>query len=130
MSDVTPIHNPEQRKISKVIGRNLRNRRIEVGMSQEKLGEKLGLTFQQIQKYENATNRISCPVAVLLAKALSCEITVFFEGIQIKTGKHDVPVRLDRQSYRFAAAIQDLSTSEQTAFVRMAEMFSGHQAHA
>jgi transcriptional regulator with XRE-family HTH domain len=42
----------------KYVGSRVRMRRLMLGMSQEKLGEKLGLTFQQVQKYEKGTNRI------------------------------------------------------------------------
>ena len=52
MSTKTP--NP----IDKHVGSRVRMRRIMLGMSQEKLGEALGLTFQQIQKYEKGTNRV------------------------------------------------------------------------
>ena len=41
------------------VGNRMRMRRMLVGMSQEKLGERLGLTFQQVQKYEKGTNRVS-----------------------------------------------------------------------
>ena len=45
--------------VDKEIGTRMRSRRMIIGMSQEKLGEMLGLTFQQVQKYEKGTNRIS-----------------------------------------------------------------------
>ena len=41
------------------VGSRVRNRRVELGMSQGKLGDALGITFQQVQKYENGINRIS-----------------------------------------------------------------------
>ena len=44
--------------VDKYVGSRVRMRRIMLGMSQEKLGEALGLTFQQVQKYEKGTNRI------------------------------------------------------------------------
>ena len=52
------------------IGSRVRMRRISVGMSQEKLGDMLGLTFQQVQKYEKGTNRISVSRLVDIAKIL------------------------------------------------------------
>ena len=52
MSAKTP--NP----VDKYVGSRVRMRRIMLGMSQEKLGEALGLTFQQVQKYEKGTNRV------------------------------------------------------------------------
>jgi transcriptional regulator with XRE-family HTH domain len=55
-------------------------RRMIVGMSQEKLGEALGLTFQQVQKYEKGTNRIGASRLQQIAKALGVPIEFFFEG--------------------------------------------------
>jgi transcriptional regulator with XRE-family HTH domain len=55
-------------------------RRMIVGMSQEKLGDALGLTFQQVQKYEKGTNRIGASRLQQIAKALGVPIEFFFEG--------------------------------------------------
>jgi transcriptional regulator with XRE-family HTH domain len=52
-----------------------------IGMSQEKLGEALGLTFQQIQKYEKGTNRIGASRLVNIAHILDVGIEFFFEGL-------------------------------------------------
>jgi transcriptional regulator with XRE-family HTH domain len=71
--------------IDKEIGTRVRMRRISVGMSQEKLGEMLGLTFQQVQKYEKGMNRISVGRLVDIAKILGVDIHFFFNGI--KSGK-------------------------------------------
>ncbi len=51
-----------------------------LGISQEKLGEALGLTFQQIQKYEKGTNRISASRLQNIAKILGVQVSFFFEG--------------------------------------------------
>lgn len=71
--------------IDKEIGTRVRMRRISIGMSQEKLGEMLGLTFQQVQKYEKGMNRISVGRLVDIAKILGVDIHFFFNGI--KSGK-------------------------------------------
>jgi transcriptional regulator with XRE-family HTH domain len=64
------------------IGSRVRMRRMTVGMSQEKLGEMLGLTFQQVQKYEKGTNRISVSRLVDIANVLGVEIEFFFNGLK------------------------------------------------
>ena len=64
------------------IGSRVRMRRISIGMSQEKLGDMLGLTFQQVQKYEKGTNRISVSRLVDIAKILGVDIHFFFDGIE------------------------------------------------
>ena len=68
--------------IDKEIGSRVRMRRVSIGMSQEKLGDKLGLTFQQVQKYEKGTNRISVGRLVDIAKILGVDIHFFFNGIK------------------------------------------------
>jgi transcriptional regulator with XRE-family HTH domain len=55
-------------------------RRMIVGMSQEKLGEALGITFQQIHKYERGTDRIGASRLQQIAKTLGVSIEFFFEG--------------------------------------------------
>jgi transcriptional regulator with XRE-family HTH domain len=67
--------------IDKEIGTRMRSRRMTIGMSQEKLGEMLGLTFQQVQKYEKGTNRISVGRMIDIAKVLGVDIQFFFDGL-------------------------------------------------
>jgi transcriptional regulator with XRE-family HTH domain len=61
-------------------GGRVRMRRMIVGMSQEKLGEALGVTFQQVQKYEKGTNRISASRLQQMAAVLGVPVEFFFEG--------------------------------------------------
>ena len=68
------------------IGSRVRMRRISIGMSQEKLGDMLGLTFQQVQKYEKGMNRISVARLVEIAKILGVDIHFFFNGIKADLG--------------------------------------------
>jgi transcriptional regulator with XRE-family HTH domain len=74
MSTKTP--NP----IDKYVGSRVRMRRIMLGMSQEKLGEALGLTFQQIQKYEKGTNRIGASRLQQISDIVQVPVSFFFEG--------------------------------------------------
>ncbi|MGZ5261715.1 MAG: helix-turn-helix domain-containing protein [Burkholderiales bacterium] len=62
------------------VGSRLRKRRRMVGISQEKLGEALGLTFQQIQKYEKGVNRIGASRLQQAADVLGVTVSFFFEG--------------------------------------------------
>ncbi len=57
------------------LGAAVRIRRRTIGMSQEALAEQCGVSFQQIQKYENGTNRISFSRLVLISRALRCRVT-------------------------------------------------------
>ena len=62
------------------VGGRVRMRRNLAGMSQEKLGEALGLTFQQVQKYEKGTNRIGASRLQQISKILQAPPSFFFEG--------------------------------------------------
>ena len=62
------------------VGARVRLRRIELGMSQEKLAAELGLTFQQVQKYERAANRISASRLYHIGKVLDVKVPFFYEG--------------------------------------------------
>jgi transcriptional regulator with XRE-family HTH domain len=66
--------------IDKHVGSRLRLRRLMLGMSQEKLAVAFGLTFQQVQKYEKGTNRISASRLQQAAKVLDVSVPFFFEG--------------------------------------------------
>lgn len=62
------------------VGSRVRLRRMLVGLSQEKLGERMGLTFQQIQKYEKGVNRIGASRLFHLSQILEVPVQFFFEG--------------------------------------------------
>lgn len=71
----------------KIVGQRIRARRNEVGMSQDELGQKLGVSFQQIQKYEKGTNRVSTGRLDQICRALECSITDLTEGMGGKDAK-------------------------------------------
>lgn len=82
--------------IDKHVGSRVRMRRLMVGMSQEKLGDGLGLTFQQVQKYEKGTNRVSASKLQQIASLLQIPVSFFFEGAPRApnapiNGAHDAP---------------------------------------
>ena len=66
--------------IDKHVGSRVRMRRIMLAMSQEKLGAALGLTFQQVQKYEKGTNRIGASRLQQISHILQVPVAFFFEG--------------------------------------------------
>ncbi|HVV39513.1 MAG TPA: helix-turn-helix domain-containing protein [Nitrobacter sp.] len=66
--------------VDKYVGSRVRMRRIMLGMSQEKLGEALGLTFQQIQKYEKGTNRVGASRIQQISEVLQVPVSFLFEG--------------------------------------------------
>lgn len=65
--------------IDKHVGARVRMRRMMIGMSQEKLGDALGLTFQQIQKYEKGTNRIGASRMLQISSILGVPVEFFYQ---------------------------------------------------
>lgn len=74
--------------IDKHVGSRVRMRRMMLSMSQEKLGDALGLTFQQVQKYEKGTNRIGASRLQAIANILQVPVSFFFEGAPHSPGGH------------------------------------------
>ncbi|MBI3676386.1 MAG: helix-turn-helix transcriptional regulator [Proteobacteria bacterium] len=102
------------------IGMRLRVRRMLVGMSQEKLGEQLGLTFQQVQKYEKGTNRISASRLFQTAHILGVRIEYFFEGIHEElrlAGSHAAEDATPLPVMDFLSSAEGLQLSQ--AFMRI-----------
>jgi transcriptional regulator with XRE-family HTH domain len=75
--------------IDKHVGSRVRMRRMMVGMSQEKLGDALGLTFQQVQKYKKGTNRIGASRLQQISHILQVPVAFFFEGAPNMSGGVD-----------------------------------------
>jgi transcriptional regulator with XRE-family HTH domain len=63
------------------IGDRIRSRRLQLHLSQEHLGRALGITFQQVQKYEKGSNRVSAGRLLKIAEVLQCNVMDFFEGV-------------------------------------------------
>ncbi|ACL93516.1 helix-turn-helix domain-containing protein [Caulobacter vibrioides] len=68
------------------VGARIRMRRRILGVSQERLAEDLGLTFQQVQKYERGANRVSASKLYEIARSLQSPVDYFFEGLEDTTG--------------------------------------------
>lgn len=68
--------------VDKHVGKQLRNRRTLLGFSQEKLAESVGVTFQQVQKYERGANRVSASRLFSFSKILEVSIDYFYEGLE------------------------------------------------
>jgi transcriptional regulator with XRE-family HTH domain len=67
-------------RIDELVGARVRMHRMLAGMSQGKLGEAIGVTFQQVQKYENGKNRISASRLHQIAAVLGVAVSAFYEG--------------------------------------------------
>jgi transcriptional regulator with XRE-family HTH domain len=68
--------------VDRHVGLHIRMRRKALGISQERLAESLGLTFQQVQKYERGANRVSASKLWEIARALRTNVAYFYEGLE------------------------------------------------
>ena len=108
--------------IDQHVGSRVRMRRVLIGMSQERLGGALGLTFQQVQKYEKGTNRIGASRLQQIAGVLSVPPAFFFEDMPTADGPAESGFAEDGAG----SVVDFLSTAEglalNKAFVRIKEV--------
>lgn len=86
-----PTNSKKANAVDAQIGNRVRVRRMLVSMSQEKLGELLKVTFQQIQKYERGANRVSASRLFQIAKVLGVPIGYFFDNLTVADDGAPVP---------------------------------------
>ena len=108
--------------VDRHVGRRVCEKRLELGYNQSDLGRALGLTFQQIQKYEKGANRISASKLWDIARFFKVEISYFFEGLTDRAAgvaeegaafEHDFPatrhsIEISRLAPRLSAARQKI----------------------
>lgn len=82
----------QAKEIDQAVGGNIRRIRMLLGLSQEKTGAVLGVTFQQVQKYEKGSNRISPGRLVILARYFDVPLLEFFKGVELPDADHAVPI--------------------------------------
>lgn len=103
--------------IDQLVGSRIRLRRVALGMSQEMLGEHLGVTFQQVQKYEKGINRVGASRLQRISEVLNAPISFFFEG---------APGAIDQQSEtQEVSSLSKVLASEE--FLTLANDFSAIQ---
>ncbi len=97
------------------VGRRIRQRRLERGQSQTELANALGITFQQVQKYENGTNRISAGRAYAAAQHLGVPLDYFFEGAELPPASQpdvDPLFQNDKQLIALARSFVQISDAD------------------
>lgn len=82
-------HKMEVTDLDSFIGEKVKKRRLELGISQGKLGEYLGVSFQQIQKYENGKNRVSASTLVQISRILKASLSYFVNDYDKIDALHD-----------------------------------------
>lgn len=88
------------------VGKRIRMRRLLLGMNQETLANALGLTFQQVQKYEGGANRVSASRLSAMGDILRVPISYFFEGIRPDDKKQTPAERASRERIERPEAIE------------------------
>jgi transcriptional regulator with XRE-family HTH domain len=115
------------------IAKRLRALRLRRGLSQYELGSVLGVTFQQVQKYERGTNRITAGRLYRIAEVLDVPITFFFAGLESgasKSGSHSIAIQFDfiqtSGAMRLVRAYSQITERGiQMTLVRLAECLAG-----
>jgi transcriptional regulator with XRE-family HTH domain len=113
--------------IDLLVGQNIRFFRMSKGMSQTRLGSLLGISFQQVQKYERGVNRVSAGRLVRMAKILAIPVRSLLHGadgaqISLATAKLPLPIMIDRLSFRLAEAFSTIQDDDlRLLLVRLVE---------
>ena len=105
------------------VGKTIRKRRKMIGMSQEELGKAVGITFQQVQKYERGANRVSCSRLAAIAKVLKTPIEAFFgEYGQGVSHPLEFPTKEEMKMVR---SFRGMPPQAQKAFLSFSEVVGG-----
>jgi transcriptional regulator with XRE-family HTH domain len=113
------------------VGQRVRQARMEADVSQTALGDILGLTFQQVQKYEKGTNRIAMSRILVISKYFKKPVSWFFDGLTV--GDEKMPAGKNtmqefaghKHGFQLAQAFMRLNKEEQRFLVELAEQFHG-----
>ncbi|MGY3582430.1 transcriptional regulator with XRE-family HTH domain [Bradyrhizobium sp. USDA 4341] len=111
------------------VGGRIRSRRLELELSQEVLGQRVGISFQQVQKYEKGLNRVGAGRIRQLAEVLEVSPAYFFEGMKTVKGAVQVTAMdlfaKDSFAIRLAKAFPLLSTEGKRNIVEIVEQLAG-----
>lgn len=108
------------------VGKRVRQRRWLLGMTQQQLAEKVGIKFQQIQKYETGSNRISASRLWDIADALDAPIGFFFDGLNDADGDKDRPadVMSSREAMDLVRSFYAIPVAQRRQLFELAKVLS------
>ncbi|MGB0661152.1 MAG: helix-turn-helix domain-containing protein [Mangrovicoccus sp.] len=111
------------------VGKRIRHRRWMVGMTQQQLATQVGIKFQQIQKYETGTNRVSASRLWDIGEALTVPVAYFFEGLDAATeepASEDVPSDLltDREALELVRSYYAIPENQRRRLFELARVLS------
>ena len=105
--------NPRHGALDALLGDRIRTRRRELGFSQSTLGGRLGITFQQVQKYENGSNRVSATMLIKLSEALSLSVSEILNQVDPASR----PVDTQGQAAQLMAAFAKIQSADMRSAV-------------
>jgi transcriptional regulator with XRE-family HTH domain len=112
------------------VGKRIRHRRWMVGMTQQQLAERVGIKFQQIQKYETGMNRVSASRLWDIADALEVPVSFFFEGLEQKSpkaeGARNVPADIlaDKEALELVRSYYAIPETQRRRLFELARVLS------
>jgi transcriptional regulator with XRE-family HTH domain len=112
------------------IGQRLRMQRKLAGLSQEQLAERLGVTFQQVQKYEKGTNRISASRLFGAARLLSVPVSFFFEGLATSDTQSENVIPMTRDEHDLLLAFRSAREDVRRPLVALVQASHGQRERA
>lgn len=117
----------ERHHVDVHVGKQLALARHAQGYTQTEVARMLGLTFQQIQKYEKGTNRMSASVLWTLSEKMNVSVGYFFEGLEGKTGEaaEHIFSTLGRHGMQMAEAYASMPKRNQMLLLELAKEFAG-----
>ncbi|MDI6623325.1 MAG: helix-turn-helix transcriptional regulator [Brevundimonas sp.] len=106
------------------VGERLRAARLTSGLSQADLGKAMNLSFQQVQKYERGTNRISASMLVRAGKALGVPVSDFFPDDDIRLKDESVDIRTVRGGAALAEYFATMDSAQRVILLQVAQEFA------
>jgi transcriptional regulator with XRE-family HTH domain len=109
------------------VGKRIRHRRWMVGMTQQQLADKVGIKFQQIQKYETGMNRVSASRLWDVADALGVSISFFFEGLtdgQVAAGAPQGDMMADKEALELVRSYYAIPEAQRRRLFDLARVLS------
>ena len=113
------------------VGKRIRHRRWMVGMTQQQLAEKVGIKFQQIQKYETGMNRVSASRLWDISEALDVAVSFFFDGIEERqnaeaSGSSSIPgdIMADKEALELVRSYYSMPENQRRRLFELARVLS------
>lgn len=108
------------------VGKRIRHRRWMVGMTQQQLAEKVGIKFQQIQKYETGMNRVSASRLWDIAQAVDVPVSFFFEGLTESRARQEIEgdILADKEALQLVRAYYAMPEAQRRQIFELARVLS------